>query len=96
LIDPLSGYLNICGYENTLSQMPAEENCPLILVMTFKDGTDEFIPAGSDLPFRRVNRLVMASNNNKMTQEQLKIEAKNIYYSYVKNPNYLKEFDDTD
>lgn len=51
IVDPLSGYLNFCGYENVLKEMPANEEHPQILVMTFKDGT-QFIPAGSDLPFK--------------------------------------------
>ena len=46
--DPLSAYLNACGFKNTLSQLPANEKHPLILVMKFLDGT-QFIPAGSDL-----------------------------------------------
>jgi len=51
IVDPLSGYLNFCGYENKLEQIPAKENQPQILLMTFKDGT-KFIPAGSDLPVK--------------------------------------------
>lgn len=51
IVDPLSGYLNFCGYENKLDQIPAKENHPQILIMTFKDGT-QFIPAGSDLPIK--------------------------------------------
>ena len=48
IVDPLSGYLNFCGYENTLQQIPAKDEQPQILIMKFKDGT-QFIPAGSDL-----------------------------------------------
>jgi len=48
IVDPLSGYLNACGFENTLKEMPENDEHPQILVMTFKDGT-QFIPAGSDL-----------------------------------------------
>lgn len=52
IVDPLSGYLNACGYENTLQEIPANKipgkKHPQILVITFKDGT-KFIPAGSDL-----------------------------------------------
>lgn len=48
IVDPLSGYLNFCGYENTLGQIPSKEGQPQILIMKFKDGT-QFIPAGSDL-----------------------------------------------
>ena len=48
IVDPLSGYLNACGFENKLHQMPATEKHPLVLIMTFKDGT-KFIPAGGDL-----------------------------------------------
>lgn len=48
IVDPLSGYLNFVGYENKLHQLPACEQYPLILIMTFKDGS-QFIPAGEDL-----------------------------------------------
>ena len=51
IVDPLSGYLNFCGYENTLQEMPKNDKHPQILVMEFKDGT-QFIPAGSDLPLK--------------------------------------------
>ena len=47
IVDPLSGYLNFCGYENKLHQLPANEQHPQILIITFNDGT-QFIPAGSD------------------------------------------------
>ena len=43
IVDPLSGYLNSIGYKNTLSQIPATEKHPQILVMTFEDGT-QFLP----------------------------------------------------
>ncbi len=49
IVDPLSGYLNFMGYENTLTQIPEKDGRPQVLIMTFKDG-DVFIPAGSDLP----------------------------------------------
>lgn len=49
VVDPLSAYLNTCGFLNTLVQLPTNEERPLILVMQFSDGT-QFIPAGSDLP----------------------------------------------
>lgn len=49
IVDPLSGYLNFCGFENTLQQIPANEHHPLVLFITFSDGS-KFIPAGSDLP----------------------------------------------
>ena len=49
IVDPLSGYLNFCGYENELQQIPAKDGKPQVLIMKFKDGT-QFIPAGSDLP----------------------------------------------
>jgi len=48
IVDPLSGYLNFCGFENKLDQIPANENNPQILIMTFKDGS-RFVPAGRDL-----------------------------------------------
>lgn len=48
IVDPLSGYLNFCGFENKLHQISATEKNPLILIMTFKDGC-QFIPQGADL-----------------------------------------------
>lgn len=48
IVDPLSGYLNHIGYENTLSQLPETEEHPQVLIMTFSDG-HQFIPSGSDL-----------------------------------------------
>lgn len=48
IADPLSAYLNVCGYENELKQVPANEKHPLVLILVFKDGA-QFIPAGSDL-----------------------------------------------
>lgn len=48
IVDPLSGYLNYCGYENKLNQLPATDKYPQVLIMTFKDG-DQLIPAGGDL-----------------------------------------------
>lgn len=48
IVDPLSAYLNFEGYKNTLDQIPATEDHPQVLIMTFKDGS-KFIPAGSDL-----------------------------------------------
>ncbi len=48
IADPLSGYLNFCGYKNKLEQIPAKGDQQQVLLMTFKDGT-QFIPAGSDL-----------------------------------------------
>ena len=48
IVDPLSGYLNACGFENKLSQYPANDKHVQVLIMTFKDGT-QFIPAGKDL-----------------------------------------------
>ena len=49
IVDPLSGYLNFCGFAHKLEQIPANERRPLVLIMTFHDGS-RFIPAGSDLP----------------------------------------------
>lgn len=49
IVDPLSGYLNFCGYTNVLKQLPANDKHPQILIMTFEDGT-QFVPAGSDIP----------------------------------------------
>lgn len=48
IVDPLSGYLNACAFENTLHQIPETEKHPQVLIMTFKDGS-QFIPAGGDL-----------------------------------------------
>lgn len=48
IVDPLSAYLNHCGYENTLDQLPAKGKHPQILIMNFKDGS-KLIPAGLDL-----------------------------------------------
>lgn len=48
IVDPLSGYLNHLGFENSLKQIPEVNGHPQILIMTFKDGT-QFIPAGSCL-----------------------------------------------
>jgi len=53
IVDPLSGFLNACGYKNELSQIPPKDGKPLVLIMTFEDGT-RFIPAGSDLGFEGV------------------------------------------
>lgn len=51
IVDPLSGYLNFTGYENTLKQIPETDKSPQVLIITFADGT-QFIPAGSDLPIK--------------------------------------------
>lgn len=48
IVDPLSAYLNVCGFENKLDQLPANDKHPQVLIMTFKDGSI-FIPAGKDL-----------------------------------------------
>lgn len=48
IVDPLSAYLSVCGFENKLNQLPANEKHPMVLVMIFKDGS-KFIPAGGDL-----------------------------------------------
>lgn len=53
IVDPLSGFLNAMGHENKLKQLPANEKHPLILVMTFEDGS-QFIPAGSDMKQKEV------------------------------------------
>lgn len=52
IVDPLSAYLNALGYDNKLSQIPAKDKNPLILVMTFADGS-QFIPAGKDMANRK-------------------------------------------
>lgn len=51
IVDPLSAYLQFCGFENKLVQMPPTDSHPLILIMQFKDGS-QFIPAGSDIPLK--------------------------------------------
>lgn len=48
IVDPLSGYLNALGYENSLEQLPANDKHPQVLIMSFKDGA-KFIPSGRDL-----------------------------------------------
>jgi hypothetical protein len=48
VVDPLSAYLSVLGFENKLKQIPAKGERPMVLIMTFNDGT-QFIPAGSDL-----------------------------------------------
>lgn len=49
IVDPLSGYLTVCGFDHTCAELPACDEHPQILVLTFEDGT-RFIPAGSDFP----------------------------------------------
>lgn len=51
IVDPLSGYLNFCGYKNTVYQIPATETASQILIIKFDDGT-QFAPAGSDFKYR--------------------------------------------
>lgn len=48
IVDPLSGYLNAEGYKNEVSQLPANEHHPQVLILVFEDGS-WFIPAGGDL-----------------------------------------------
>jgi hypothetical protein len=48
IVDPLSGYLNAIGIENTPRQMPENEKHPQVLLLEFSDGS-QFIPAGADL-----------------------------------------------
>ena len=48
IVDPLAGFLNFSGYENTLKELPKTDERPQILIIEFKDGT-KFVPAGSDL-----------------------------------------------
>ncbi len=48
ILDPLSAYLNSCGFDNKLYEIPSKNGMPQILIMEFKDGS-KFIPAGSDL-----------------------------------------------
>lgn len=49
VVDPLSGYLNACGFKNTLHHLPETDERPLILIMQFEDGS-KFVPSGSDIP----------------------------------------------
>lgn len=53
IADPLSGFLNSIGFENTMQQIPETEKNHQVIILTFKDGS-QFIPAGGDL--RRVCR----------------------------------------
>ena len=46
--DPLSGYLNFCGYKNRIKQIPEKDNQPQVLILEFEDGSI-FVPAGKDL-----------------------------------------------
>ena len=48
IADPLSAFLNSIGCINILTQLPARNESPQILILTFEDGW-QFIPAGSDL-----------------------------------------------
>jgi len=50
-VDPMSGYLNSIGIENTLVQLPKTEERNQILILNFPDGSS-FIPAGADLKFK--------------------------------------------
>lgn len=49
VVDPLSAFLNLSGFDNELTQLPANDQHTQVLIINFKDGT-QFIPAGSDLP----------------------------------------------
>jgi len=51
IADPLSAYLNACGFKNKLTQLPQEGERPQILILNFEDGS-QFIPAGEDLKFK--------------------------------------------
>jgi hypothetical protein len=48
IVDPLSGYLNACGFTHEVSQLEAITQHPQVLVLEFPDGS-RFIPAGLDL-----------------------------------------------
>lgn len=48
IVDPLSAYLQMCGFANTLQEIPANDTRPQILIVTFGDGS-VFIPAGGDM-----------------------------------------------
>lgn len=48
IVDPLSGFLNSIGYENTPGEIPQKDNHPQVLILTFPDGS-QLIPAGGDL-----------------------------------------------
>ncbi len=50
IVDPLSAYLNACGFENKLLQFPETKEHDLILIIVFKDGS-RFMPAGINLKF---------------------------------------------
>lgn len=47
IADPLAGYLNFCGFKNTLQEIPAKDGKPQILIIVFSDGS-QFVPAGED------------------------------------------------
>ena len=48
IVDPLSGYLNALGFDNTPMQLPATEQHPQVLCLEFADKS-VLIPAGLDL-----------------------------------------------
>ena len=48
IVDPMSAFLAVGGYPNTLSELPATNDHPQVLVMQFADGS-RLIPAGGDL-----------------------------------------------
>lgn len=51
IVDPLSAYLDFCGYENTVQEIASNEKHPQVLVITFENG-NKFIPAGGDLDIK--------------------------------------------
>lgn len=53
ITDPLSAFLDVCRYKNTVLQIPKTTKNPLVLIIVFEDGS-KFIPAGGDL--RKVNK----------------------------------------
>lgn len=48
IADPLSGYLNSIGHKNTLTQIPANDQHPQVLLLNFTDGS-VFALTGGDL-----------------------------------------------
>ncbi len=48
IVDPLCAYLQACGYECELMELPVSDNHPQVLMIVFENG-QKFIPAGADL-----------------------------------------------
>ena len=55
VVDPLSAYLNFCGFKNGLAQYPATDKRPQVLILIFLEDGTGLIPAGSDLGVDGIN-----------------------------------------